>query len=486
MHGAQQELTFAIRVDNIAYQKRVEVHWWGEDGQWRILPAAYQYRIDAQREMWLASQAIPLSHESSIPGHIQFAVRFACNGAEYWDNNRGMNFQSDADSGVIVYDDAPLRHFDYNPILRSGEVSHPVDVAIHKSIWPGRVVIHWTTDRWRTQQETPCFYRHNHWDLVKGSAARNPNRYGWGVWAGRIPAQNAYRVEYAIESERQGQAFWDNNGGRNYTIRRDITLRMLTLNLHCYQEDNQDYKFSLIARAIQDFNIDVICFQEVAENWNNGAGDWASNAARVINEKLPSPYFLHADWSHLGFNRYREGVAILSRHPFTATDAGYISSSQDVYNINARKAVMAQINVPYFGLVNVFSVHLSWPSEGFSEQFERLRQWANARHTGPVTATLLGGDFNIKAGSESYRHIANTRDFEDQYLKAASPQVFNKVYRQEPPNAQECLKQDGRIDFIYMKSGGPLCVTDARELFTEKSYGRVSDHTGYYLEFEME
>ena len=49
-------------------------------------------------------------------------------------------------------------------------------------------------------------------------------------------------------------------------------LRVLILNLHCYQEDNQDHKLSQIARAINDCDVDVVCLQEVAELWNNGHG----------------------------------------------------------------------------------------------------------------------------------------------------------------------------------------------------------------------
>jgi maltose 6'-phosphate phosphatase len=85
------------------------------------------------------------------------------------------------------------------------------------------------------------------------------------------------------------------------------TLQAMTLNLHTYQEEDQQQKFEQVARAIRDLGVDLVCLQEVGEHWNNGAGDWASNAARIINDQLPAPYHLHADWSHLGFDRYREG-----------------------------------------------------------------------------------------------------------------------------------------------------------------------------------
>jgi maltose 6'-phosphate phosphatase len=167
------------------------------------------------------------------------------------------------------------------------------------------------------------------------------------------------------------------------------------------------------------------------------------------------------------------------------TDAGYVSSSQTVHSINSRKVVMVQVNVPYIGLVNVFSAHLSWPTGGFLEQFERLRAWANQKHGGNVAATFLCGDFNIKAGSEAYQAVVHTREYEDQYLAATSQSVFEKIFRDYSSNIERHLATDGRIDFIFMQRNSSLQAVAAREMFTDTDhYGRVSDHTGYCVEFE--
>jgi len=275
-----------------------------------------------------------------------------------------------------------------------------------------------------------------------------------------------------VECRTKSGVVWDNRNGRNYATCRG-TLRAMTLNLHTYQEPDQQEKFQQIAR------------QEVGEHWNNGEGDWASNAARIINSHLPKPYHLHTDWSHLGFDRFREGVAVLSRHPFVYTDAGYVSDSQDPYDIHSRKVVMAQVRVPYFGLINLFSAHLSWPSDGFFPQFDRLREWATQRHTPEVTATLLGGDFNIAAGSEAYRHIVDAGEYEDQYLKIRNSSVFQKVFRQRKGDTMPLLAEDGRIDYLWLRDGNRLRAIYAEELFTPERYGRVSDHTAYWVEFEQ-
>ena len=481
--GTFQEIAFAMRVRNVGFGKKVAVHWCGEDRGWRVAPAEFRGTAGDQEELWLAEMAIPLTMESAIPGNIEFAACLEHEGRQQWDSRFGQNYRADADSGVIVYGAAALHVIGHDPALAAGTVSLPVEVAVRQELQPEAVTVHWTVDGWATQQAAHAYFRHNHWDLSLGSNARNPNRYGWGVWAARLPVQHASRLEYAVECRTKRGMFWDNHGGRNYRARRGL-LRVLTLNLHTYQEEDQLRKFEQIARAIREQRVDIACLQEVGENWNDGAGDWASNAARIIQSHLPEPYHLHTDWSHLGFDRYREGIAILSRHPFAYTDSGYVSDSQDPYDIHSRKIAMAQVRVPYAGLVNVFSVHLSWPSDGFYPQFERLERWAEEKQTPEVAATLLGGDFNIAAGSDAYRHIVDTGEYEDQFLKILSPAAFQRIFRDRQGDPMHLLEFDGRIDYLWLRAGGRLRAVRAEELFTPDRYGRVSDHTGYLVEFE--
>ncbi|MCO6042529.1 endonuclease/exonuclease/phosphatase family protein [Aeoliella sp. ICT_H6.2] len=484
MQGIWQEMSYMVRVENLSYQKNLEVHWRGEDGQWHQLEAGYHCTLPDGSELWCARTRRPLTPEHSLPGDIRFSVCLHCAGHTHWDNNHGLDYRIDADSGVIVYRDVPVQNLFHHPVLQGGKVSLSIDAAVRSSLHAKNVRIHWSTDKWQTSHVTRCFNRTNHWDMARGSVARNPNRHGWEIWTGRVPIQHSYRVEYAIECESDKETIWENCGGANYQARRS-TLRVLTLNLHCYQESNQDYKFRQIAQAIQDFHIDLVCLQEVAENWNDGHGDWASNAARVINSYLPFQYHLHTDFSHLGFDRYREGVAILSKHEFSMTDSGYVSDSQDIYDIHARRIVMAQVHVPYFGPVNLFSAHLSWPEDGFYTQFDRMRNWADERHGDNVTATLLCGDFNIKAGSDAYCHIVRSSEYEDQYLKFINRPAFESVFGTGVADIGKAIGHDGRIDYIFLKRGSRVHSLNARELFTKQSYGRVSDHTGYYVEFEL-
>ncbi len=479
----RQKLCFVALVKNLAYVKCVEVVWAGEDGVWQTLPAAYHGSVDQEREYWVAQAEFALGAQDPLPGNVQFALRYRVSDLEYWDKSSTAPYSIQADSGIVVGRNTPLINAGLERPLAGNERVFPLTVAVDRKLDAEKVTVHWTNDRWKTAHQSPCHFSLNYWDTALLSAARNPNHYGCQVWDGSLKIDESFRVEYKISCETKQKIFWDDNFGQNYILQRR-PLKVMILNLHCYQEENQDYKLSQIAKAIAQEDVDIVCLQEVAELWNDGKGDWETNTARIINERLPSPYYLVADWSHLGFDRYREGVAILSRLPIERHGAKYVSSSADPHSIHSRKVVMAQIRVPYIGLINVFSSHLSWWDDGFPEQFENLRHWAAREHTSAVMATMLGGDFNIKAGSKGYQHVVDTHEYDDQYLAANSPKLFRTIFRLGDSPWRHRLEKDHRIDYVFLRKGSDLCVTSGRVLFTDQDYGTVSDHSGYLMTFE--
>jgi maltose 6'-phosphate phosphatase len=467
--GRKQRLVFWVLVENLGFEKQVDVHWAGADGRWHVLPAQYVRRAGT-RELWRAEVMLDRSDPGAVlPADVEFALRGRMAGREAWDKDGNRNYRIAAADGLILGPGRVLANVEPGRDLPPPPLAHAVTVAVRESCRPGRVILHWTADQWRTVHTARCRFSRRHWRQA-GSAARNPNAHGIGIWTGHIPARQASRLEYAIGCAGVRGIFWDNNFGANYVVLRP-RLRVLTLNLHCDQEDNLDAKLGLIGRAIDEHDVDIVCFQEVAEPWNEGRGDPSGNAARRIRDRLGQHYHLMADWSHLGFGRYREGSAILSRHDVTLKDSGYVSASRDPRNIHARRVVMAQVNVPHFGVINVYSAHLSWWSDGFQPQFECLRRWADDRHTPDVAATLLCGDFNVQPDSAGYALATQGGEYEDQHRKAGGR---TGGFR-EPAG--------GRIDYILLKQGSALEVVESRALFTAADYGPVSDHPGYYAEF---
>lgn len=475
----QQELSFFVWVDHLAFSKKVDIAWAGEDGVWHTLPAKYHSTPERGKEYWQAKTTFRPSSDRALPGNIQFALRYQALGEEYWNNNHGLNYRSQANSGIQLADHHPLLNIGFDKRLEDGQKLVPITVAINRSVHAKKVTVHWTTDNWNHTKITRCYLKRSSTLSREG----NPDKSGSQVWKGLLNIGHAFQLQYSICCEFADQVLWDNNFGRNYSASHK-PLKVMILNLHCYQEENQDYKFSQIAKAINQLEVDIVCLQEVAEPWNEGKGDRELNSAKIINDRLRSPYHLCTDWSHLGFDRYREGVAVLSRYPIVKQDSRYVSNSDDPYNIHARKVVMTQIAVPFIGLINFFSSHLSWWEDGFSEQFENLRKWANAKHTRRIKGTMLCGDFNIKAGSKGYKLVVDSNEYEDQFLAASSPEVFEKIFGDKRPHWQRYLLDDHRIDYIFMHKSSDLRITSGKVIFTKQDYGSVSDHKGYLMTFE--
>jgi maltose 6'-phosphate phosphatase len=479
----QQRLTFFMQVENIGHTKEIDVIWAGEDGIWLTLAAKYSGMLGDDKEYWQATVTCTLSENNSLPGNIEFGIRYRVSGVEFWDNKKGSNYLSEADSGIQLANRKIIQNIGFTGEWVNEQQNIPLTIAVDQNHRFDKVTIHWSSDGWETTHQSSCQTSKHFWDRNYRSNARNPNQYASQLWAGEISSDNPFKVQYAICCERNGNTIWDNNDGNNYFFQQ-TQLKVLILNLHCYQEENQDEKFTLIAKVINELKIDIICFQEVAEYWRDGEGDWESNSAKLINDRLTKRFNLHTDWSHLGFDKYKEGVAILSRFPLSDHQSRYVSDSHDIYSIHSRKVVMAKVHVPFLGAINVFSAHLSWLEDGFEQQFNQLHAWAEDNQSNDVKTSLLCGDFNITAGSSGYEMVVDSNKYDDQFLAANKRGIFDKIFRVNDAHWQDLLADDYRIDYIFMNKPGELEVTSAEFIFTEQDYGRVSDHCGYLLTFE--
>lgn len=279
-----------------------------------------------------------------------------------------------------------------------------------------------------------------------------------------------------------------------------MELSVLTLNLHTYQQHPQhcpfdtmhrhEHEVHIIAEAIAHLDIDVVCFQEVGEYMHDpiaeAYGQSPSNMAYRIMNKLRSwgrYYHIHQDWSHIGFDRWREGTAILSRYPMYHNHSAFVSHDQCKDNYMSRNVTMSGIDVPWFGLVHISNVHLSWLHHGFHEEYERLKTLICSRMHFGFRADLLVGDFNAPAGENAYQHIVGNQEYVDQFFQMHPQRFYEPSFRGHIDGWKNSPPK--RIDYIFKRQDSAMNIYALDVIFNDYFYPVVSDHFGYVARFHL-
>ncbi len=262
-----------------------------------------------------------------------------------------------------------------------------------------------------------------------------------------------------------------------------VTLTLLTLNLHTWQEPDQLAKFARIAEFIIANRVDIVCFQECAQHRDSalipgGAALREDNAAVLIMERLGgergSWHGPAWDWAHYGWDVWEEGVAVIARHPIRGSGSRWLSTSQSrTDHAASRKAMRARIDLPGAGPIDVYSAHLSWESAGLVEQVDALNRWIAETETG-ARAVIVAGDFNdgpLGRGSAAMRAAG----FED----AAT--VVDTASMRLPTTTWGT-----HIDYVYFRNRVPMLLPEeARIVFAGDSEPIVSDHFGVLTRFRL-
>ena len=121
-------------------------------------------------------------------------------------------------------------------------------------------------------------------------------------------------------------------------------MKLMTLNCHSWQEENQLEKIKYIANVIKENNYDVIALQEVSQLisediiYSNIKKD---NFALLINKELKklgiNEYEFFWDMSHIGYDVYEEGLCVMTKLPIKENKSFYISKGEDIKYWKTRK-----------------------------------------------------------------------------------------------------------------------------------------------------
>lgn len=273
-------------------------------------------------------------------------------------------------------------------------------------------------------------------------------------------------------------------------------MKVLTLNTHSWVEDKPEEKLQQLADELAKEEYAIIALQEV--NQSIGAVSIQSdtficpkeerfpvavtedNFAYQLVKRLQSKgltYYWSWAATHISFSQYDEGLAILSKEPFTA-ESFLVSSTQAYSNYYTRKILNAHIDIDGTSF-NVFSVHFSWwkDNEGnqlfkddWEETLKKLNPGANAH-------LLVMGDFNNDPSvkGEGYDFVRKTAPYLKDAYEAAEIKTGEATITQAI-DGWEGHVDEKRIDYIFV--GEQLNVESCRVVFDGRNEPVVSDHFG--------
>ncbi|WP_459502127.1 endonuclease/exonuclease/phosphatase family protein [Bacillus sp. C1] len=263
-------------------------------------------------------------------------------------------------------------------------------------------------------------------------------------------------------------------------------MKLLTLNCHSWQEENQLEKIRHLAKTIQEEDYDVIALQEVSQSikaqnvCDNKKKDNFGLVLLTELEKLGlGNYSIVWDFSHIGYDIYEEGLAILTKHPIVKQTSFFVSENRDTSYWKTRKIVSATIS--YKGKkITCYSCHLGWwndEEESFQNQVERFMQ-----HVNDTELSFLMGDFNNNAHlqGEGYDYLIK-KGLYDTYELALAKDEGTTV--QGEIAGWDENKQNLRIDLIF--SNKPVKVLSSNVIFNGMNRNVISDHFGVEVQLDI-
>ncbi|AQX53117.1 endonuclease/exonuclease/phosphatase family protein [Priestia flexa] len=256
-------------------------------------------------------------------------------------------------------------------------------------------------------------------------------------------------------------------------------MKLLTLNCHSWQEENQLDKISCLASVIKEKDYDVIALQEVSQHMEAPYVNKhikSDNYGYVLLQELKKlgvhDYELVWDMAHIGYEVYEEGLAILTKHPVVEEHSFFISRTSDVNDWKTRRVVGATISYND-ELLSFYSCHLGWwedDKEPFKDQFDSL--WTSIKKDHPF---FLLGDFNNNAfiRNEGYDYMKK-HPLYDTYDLALEKDEGITV--QGKIAGWDENKEKLRIDLIL--TSDPYKIAKSHVIFNGTNKPVVSDHFG--------
>lgn len=256
-------------------------------------------------------------------------------------------------------------------------------------------------------------------------------------------------------------------------------MKLLTLNCHSWQEENQVEKIKYLASVIKEKQYDVIALQEVSQsiaaisvNSTIKEDNFAMLLIKELNQLDEYKYNFVWDYSHVGYDIYEEGLAILTKHEIKEHKSFYISQSHDKSNYRSRNIV--SITIESDGqLVDFYSCHTGWWNDNIDpfkyQADELLKNIRNER------LSFIMGDFNNNAlvRNEGYDYLMS-KGLIDTYCNAEIKDSGITVKGEIAGWKNQY--EDKRLDLILTNKN--IEVKKSNVIFNNINKNIISDHYG--------
>lgn len=261
-------------------------------------------------------------------------------------------------------------------------------------------------------------------------------------------------------------------------------MKLLTLNCHSWIEKNQLEKIKYLAQVIKEKQYDVIALQEVSQSIEKSivSGDIKEdNFVYLLNKELHKlgeiNYKYVWDFSHIGYDIYEEGLAILTKHEIEDIDTFYITKSSEKAFYKSRKIIRCSIRINN-KIINFFTCHLGWwndEEEPFQNQVDNLINKVDG-------LSFIMGDFNNNAmvRNEGYDYLIS-KGLIDTYNIALEKD--NGITVNGEIAGWEGKKENKRLDIIFTNIN--VNVKESRVIFNHINKSIISDHYGVEVDIEV-
>ncbi len=205
---------YVVEVSNLSFNKIVTVHQQLSNGLWEDFDLTYSLTTSTGTEIWKGTFVGSSTNTSVYKFGEQIAVKYQVNGQTYWDNNNGANYKltnsvNNSSSTYLNNEFNILAVSSYLSANTTGNSNFYLSADLRNIAFAKEVKIVYTTNNWATTNTKAFVYN------PAENIGRNTDYERWSI---NFDIPNTKTVTYALSYKVNGQTYWDNNFGKNYTL----------------------------------------------------------------------------------------------------------------------------------------------------------------------------------------------------------------------------------------------------------------------------